>query len=78
MSVHTGDIARYDPAYRAAKVYEKSLKDLDRALALGSISQKQHSEAVVRAARQFNQAAEATEAGVMRAGGGLQNRTFCR
>ena len=66
----------YDPAYRAAKTYEKAVKDLDRALAIGSISQKQHSDAVVRAARQFNQAAEATDAGIMRAGGGLQNLGF--
>lgn len=66
----------YDPAYRAAKTYEKSLKDLDRALSVGAISQKQHSDAVVRAARQFNQAADDTEAGAMRAGGGLQNFGF--
>lgn len=66
----------YDPAYRAAKTYEKSLKDLDRALSVGAISQKQHSDAVVRAARQFNQAADQTEAGAMRAGGGLQNFGF--
>lgn len=66
----------YDPAYRAAKTYEKSVKDLDRALAMGAITQKQHSDAMVRAARQFNQAAEETEAGALRAGGGLQNLGF--
>ena len=66
----------YDPVYRATKQYEKTVKDLDRALSVGAISQKQHTDQVVRAARQFNQASEETQASIMRTGGGLQNLGF--
>ncbi|AGT09314.1 hypothetical protein [Paracoccus aminophilus] len=51
----------YDPAYRAAKTYEKQVEELSRALKDGAIDQKAYIAATERAARQVKQASEATE-----------------
>ncbi|SMO78704.1 hypothetical protein [Paracoccus laeviglucosivorans] len=62
---HARDLDRlaraYDPAYRAAKIYEDQVKRLDRAMDVGAISQKQYTAEVVRAAQQMKGAGESVE-----------------
>ncbi|QIR85006.1 hypothetical protein [Paracoccus sp. AK26] len=61
----------YDPVYKAAKTYEKAVKDLDRALDIGAISQQQYVDQVGAAAKKFNSASnQVEEAGRKFAGGG--------
>lgn len=51
----------YDPVYRAAKQYEKTVKDLDRALDIGAVTQEQYTAKVGQAAKQFNAATGSME-----------------
>ncbi|AGT09095.1 glycoside hydrolase family protein [Paracoccus aminophilus] len=60
----------YDPAYRAAKAYEKQVEELSRALKVGAIDQKTYIAATERAARQMKQAGEVSEQASRRVGGG--------
>ncbi|AGT09690.1 hypothetical protein [Paracoccus aminophilus] len=60
----------YDPAYRAAKAYEKQVEELSRALKVGAIDQKAYIAATERAARQMKQAGEVSEQAGRRVGGG--------
>ena len=69
----------FDPAYRAAKVYEKKVNDLNSALDKGAISQQRYATEVGRAAKEFNKAAneldDVARKGVQ-GGTGLQNTAF--
>lgn len=69
----------FDPVYRAAKVYEKKVNDLDRALEKGAISQQRYATEVGRAAKEFNKAAneldDVARKGVQ-GGTGLQNTAY--
>lgn len=53
----------YDPVYRSAKQYESEVKKLDRALALGAITQDAYNSKVVQAAQAVQTAQVATAAG---------------
>ncbi|WP_312529911.1 hypothetical protein [Paracoccus sp. (in: a-proteobacteria)] len=80
-NAHKRDMDRlasaYDPAYRAAKKYEKSVAELSRAFKGGALDQKQYIAATERAARQLKQAGEVgEEAGRKMAGGGNSMQQF--
>lgn len=59
----------YDPVYKAAKTYEKAVKDLDRALDIGAVTQEQYAAQVGRAAKQFNTASGQMQEATRKAGG---------
>lgn len=63
----------YDPAYRAARKYEKAVADLDKLLDAGRISQKQYADMVGHAAREMQRAGATTQDTARKMGTGWQN-----
>lgn len=80
MRAHQKELDRlskaYDPAYRAAKQYEAEVKQLDRALSIGAVTQGQYSDRLQIAAERMRQATSTVERTSGRMGGAIQNTAY--